>query len=63
MRRNVLAILTIIMLIPSVVVARTTALTGNTTNAAPTAYNEFTIAQLQADMTAGRSLPRGTEPP
>src|SRR5947199_3517279 len=54
MRRNVLAILTIIMLIPSVVVARTTALTGNTTNAAPTAYNEFTIAQLQAEMAGGR---------
>ncbi|TME68946.1 MAG: amidase [Chloroflexi bacterium] len=54
MRRNVLAILTIIMLIPSVVVARTTALTGNTTNAAPTAYNEFTVAQLQAEMAGGR---------
>jgi len=54
MRRNVLAILTIIMLIPSVVVARTTALTGNTTNTAPTAYNEFTVAQLQAEMAGGR---------
>ena len=54
MRRNVLAILTIIMLIPSVVVARTTALTGTTTNAAPTAYNEFTVAQLQAEMAGGR---------
>src|SRR5438034_2011607 len=54
MRRNVLAILTIIMLIPSVVVARTTALTGNTTNAAPTAYNEFTVAQLQREMAGGR---------
>ena len=54
MRRNVLAILTIIMLIPSVFVARTTALTGNTTNAAPTAYNEFTVAQLQAEMAGGR---------
>ena len=54
MRRNVLAILTIIMLIPSVVVARTAALTGNATTAAPTAYNEFTVAQLQAEMAGGR---------
>src|SRR5437870_135371 len=54
MRRNVLAILTIIMLIPSVVVARTTALTGNAVTAAPTAYNEFTVAQLQAEMAGGR---------
>src|SRR5438445_403508 len=54
MRRNVLAILTIIMLIPSVVVARTTALTGNAVTAAPTAYNEFTVAELQAEMAGGR---------
>ena len=54
MRRNVFAILTVIMLIPSVVVARDTAFTGNATYAAPTAYNEFTVAQLQAEMAAGR---------
>ena len=54
MRRNVLAILTIIMLIPSVVVARTTALTGNAVTTAPTAYNEFTVTQLQAEMAGGR---------
>ena len=54
MRRNVLAILAIIMLIPSVVVARTTSLTGNAVTAAPTAYNEFTVAQLQAEMAGGR---------
>jgi amidase len=54
MRRNVFAILTVIMLIPSVVVARDTAFSGNATYAAPTAYNEFTVAQLQAEMAAGR---------
>src|SRR5437870_7660905 len=54
MRRNVLAILTIIMLIPYVVVARTTALTGNAVTTAPTAYNEFTVTQLQAEMAGGR---------
>src|SRR6266849_107768 len=50
MLRNVLAILTVILLIPSVVVART----GNENNAAPTTYNEFTVAQLQAQMADGR---------
>jgi amidase len=54
MRRNVLAILTIVMLIPSVVVARTATLGGNWVTAAPTAYNEFTVAQLQVEMAAGR---------
>src|SRR5207249_12334896 len=54
MRRNVLAILTIIMLIPSVVVARTGTFTGTAITAAPTAYNEFTVAQLQAEMAGGR---------
>jgi amidase len=51
MLRNVLAILTVILLVPSVVVARTT---GNAPTAAPTAYNEFTVAQLQAEMAGGR---------
>jgi amidase len=51
MGRNVLAILTVILLVPSVVVARTT---GNAVLAAPTAYNEFTVAQLQTEMAAGR---------
>jgi amidase len=51
MRRNVLAILTVILLVPSVVVARTP---GNSNNSAPTAYNEFTVAQLQAEMAGGR---------
>src|SRR6184192_1509188 len=41
MPRNVLAILAIILLIPSVVAART-------------AYNEFTVARLQTEMAAGR---------
>src|SRR5213593_3091080 len=54
MRRNVLAILTVILLVPSVVAARTTGFTENATTAAPTAYNEFTVAQLQAEMAAGR---------
>src|ERR1700716_186870 len=43
MRRNVLAILAVILLIPSTVVARDN-------DPAPTAYNEFTITQLQAEM-------------
>jgi amidase len=47
MRKNLLAILTIILLIPSTVVARNN-------DAAPTAYNEFTVTQLQAEMAAGR---------
>src|SRR5213595_4032079 len=54
MRRNVLAILAIILLVPSVVVARTTTFSGNWATAAPTTYNEFTVAQLQAEMAAGR---------
>jgi amidase len=54
MRRNVLAILTVILLIPSVVVARTASFGGNWATAAPTAFNEFTVAQLQAEMAAGR---------
>src|SRR5205085_12035363 len=54
MRRNVLAILTVILLVPSVVVARTATFSGNWATAAPTAYNEFTVAQLQAEMAAGR---------
>ena len=47
MRKHVLAILTIILLIPSTVVARNN-------DAAPTAYNEFTVTQLQAEMADGR---------
>ena len=54
MLRNVLAILTIILLVPSVVVARTATLGGNWATAAPTAFNEFTVTQLQAEMAAGR---------
>ena len=54
MWRNVLAILTVILLVPSVVVARTATYGGNWATAAPTAYNEFTVAQLQAEMDAGR---------
>src|SRR5947209_16614749 len=54
MRRNVLAILAIILLVPSVVVARTTTFSGNWATAAPTTYNEFTVAQLQAEMADGR---------
>src|SRR5467141_5308787 len=54
MRRNVLAILTIILLVPSVVVARTATFRSNWATAAPTTYNEFTVAQLQAEMDAGR---------
>ena len=54
MRRNVLAILAIILLVPSVVVARTTTFSGNWATAAPTTYNEFTVAQLQAEMAGGR---------
>ena len=54
MRRNVLAILTVILLVPSVVVARTATFGGNWATAAPTAYNEFTVAQLQAEMAGGR---------
>jgi amidase len=51
MRRHVLAILTVILLVPSVVVARSS---DYATSAAPSAYNEFTVAQLQAEMAAGR---------
>ena len=47
MWRNVLAILTVILLVPSVVAARAT---DNENNRAPTAYNEFTVAQLQAEL-------------
>src|SRR5438105_3072609 len=54
MRRNVLAIFAIILLVPSVVVARTTTFSGNWATAAPTTYNEFTVAQLQAEMAGGR---------
>src|SRR5439155_156632 len=54
MRRNVLAILTIILLVPSVVVARTATFGSNWATAAPTTYNEFTVAQLQAEMAGGR---------
>src|SRR6266568_3602623 len=54
MRRNVLAILTIILLVPSVVVARTATFGSNCATAAPTTYNEFTVAQLQAEMAGGR---------
>src|SRR5438874_757424 len=54
MRRNVLAILTVILLVPSVVAARTAPFTQGATTAAPTMYNEFTVAQLQAEMAAGR---------
>src|SRR5205085_347488 len=54
MRRNVLAIFAIILLVPSVVVARTTTFGGNWATAAPTAYNEFTVAQLQTEMAGGR---------
>src|SRR5207247_9320401 len=54
MRRNVLAILAIILLVPSVVVARTTTFSGNWATAAPTTYNEFTVAQLQAEIAGGR---------
>jgi amidase len=50
MRRHVLAILTVILLIPSVVVARS----DDKDSKAPTAYNEFTVAQLQAEMASGR---------
>jgi amidase len=49
MWRNVLAILTVILLVPSVVVAR-----NDENNSAPTTYNEFTVAQLQAEMADGR---------
>ena len=54
MPRNVLAILAIILLIPSVVAARTAPLSSTATSAAPTAYNEFTVARLQTEMAAGR---------
>src|SRR3989442_5237179 len=54
MRRNVLAFLRIILLVPSVVVARTATFGSNWATAAPTAYNEFTVAQLQAQMADGR---------
>src|SRR5256885_8073575 len=54
MPRNVLAMLAIILLIPSVVAARTTPFTSSVTSATPTAYNEFTVAQLQTEMAAGR---------
>src|SRR5256886_6729915 len=47
MLRNVLAVLTVILLIPSTVVARNN-------DAAPTAYNEFTVTQLQTEMDNGR---------
>jgi len=49
MWRNVLAILTTILLVPSVVVAR-----NDENTSAPTAYNEFTVAQLQTEMANGR---------
>ena len=45
MPRNVLAILAIILLIPSVVAARTAPFSSSATSAAPTAYNEFTVAR------------------
>src|SRR5256714_7159312 len=51
MRRNVLAILTVSLLVPSVVTARTT---GSVTAAAPSTYNEYTVAQLQTEVAAGR---------
>src|SRR3989475_7836535 len=54
MWRNVLAIVAIILLVPSIVVARTATFGGNWATAAPTAYNEFTVAQLQTEMTGGR---------
>src|SRR3989442_15982570 len=54
MWRNVLAIVAIILLVPSIVVARTATFGGNWATAAPTAYNEFTVAQLQTEMAAGR---------
>ena len=54
MPRNVLAIVAIILLIPSVVAARTAPFTSSATTTAPTTYNEFTVAQLQAEMAAGR---------
>src|SRR5207248_44196 len=54
MPRNVLAIVAIILLIPSVVAARTAPFTQGATTTAPTTYNEFTVAQLQAEMAAGR---------
>src|SRR5206468_1873383 len=54
MRRNVLAILTIILLVPSVVAARSATFGSNWATVAPTTYNEFTVAQLQAEMAAGR---------
>ena len=54
MPRNVLAIVAIILLIPSVVAARTAPFTSSATTTAPTMYNEFTVAQLQAEMAAGR---------
>ena len=54
MPRNVLAILAIILLIPSVVAARTAPFSSSATSAAPTAYNEFTVARLQTEMAAGR---------
>ena len=49
-----LAILAIILLIPSVVAARTAPFSSSATSAAPTAYNEFTVARLQTEMAAGR---------
>src|SRR5207248_10312035 len=54
MRRNVLSIIAIILLVPSVVVARTTTFSGNWATAAPTTYTEFTVARLQAEMAGGR---------
>src|SRR5204863_8925766 len=54
MRRNVLAILTVILLVPSVVVARTATFSGSWATVAPTAYNEYTVAQLQTEMAGGR---------
>src|SRR5438093_9888375 len=54
MRRNVLAILTVVLRVPSVGAPRTTGCTENATTATPTAYNECTVAQLEAEMAAGR---------
>src|SRR6266576_3461721 len=54
MRRNVLAILMVILLVPSVVVARTATFSGNWATTAPTAYDEYTVAQLQTEMAGGR---------
>ena len=49
MWRNVIALVATILLIPSIVVAR-----NDENNQAPTQYNEWTVAQLQAEMASGR---------